>query len=67
MVSLGCDTYKNDPISRFLLDTPDFPELGAALAGLALPTLFVMEGGYAVDALGTNVVGVLGGFAAAAP
>ncbi|PZQ49820.1 MAG: acetylpolyamine amidohydrolase [Rhodovulum sulfidophilum] len=65
VVSLGVDTYKGDPISRFELDTPDYPGLGAAIAGLGLPTLFVMEGGYAVEPIGANAVGVLTGFAAA--
>jgi acetoin utilization deacetylase AcuC-like enzyme len=36
--------------------------LGGRLADLGLPTLFVMEGGYAVEAIGTNVAGVLRGF-----
>ena len=35
---------------------------GAASATLARPTLFVMEGGYAVDDIGLNAVGVLQGF-----
>lgn len=65
VVSLGVDTYKGDPISRFALDTPDYPGIGAAIAGLGLPTLFVMEGGYAVEAIGENAVGVLEGFEAA--
>lgn len=63
VVSLGVDTYKGDPISRFRLDTADYPLIGAALAGAGLPTLFVMEGGYAVEAIGVNAVGVLQGFA----
>ena len=40
----------------------DYPVLGARLADLGVPTLFVMEGGYAVEAIGTNVAGVLTGF-----
>jgi acetoin utilization deacetylase AcuC-like enzyme len=32
------------------------------VASLRLPTLIVMEGGYAVDALGANVAEFLGGF-----
>ena len=62
VVSLGVDTYKDDPISCFELDTPDYAVLGARVAGLGVPTLFVMEGGYAVEAIGTNVAGVLTGF-----
>ncbi len=62
VVSLGVDTFHGDPISRFRLDTPDYPVIGARIAGLGLPTLFVMEGGYAVEAIGRNAVGVLEGF-----
>jgi acetoin utilization deacetylase AcuC-like enzyme len=64
VVSLGVDTYRGDPISRFLLDTADYPEIGARIRALGLPTLFVMEGGYAVEAIGVNTVGVLAGFEA---
>ena len=32
------------------------------IAALGLPTLVVMEGGYAVDALGANVAEFLSGF-----
>lgn len=64
IVSLGVDTYKDDPISGFKLDSPDYTIMGADIATLKRPTLFVMEGGYAVDAIGTNVVNVLAGFSA---
>jgi len=62
MVSLGVDTYKDDPISFFKLDSPDFKTYGARIAKLKLPTLFVMEGGYAIEAIGVNTVNVLEGF-----
>ncbi|MGQ9370576.1 histone deacetylase family protein [Azospirillum sp. A39] len=62
VVSLGADTYVGDPISRFRLQSEDFLRLGEALAAMGRPTLFVMEGGYAVDALGVNVAHVLTGF-----
>ncbi len=62
VVSLGLDTYKHDPISDFELDTSDYPVIGARLAAVGLPTVFVMEGGYATAELGVNVVGVLQGF-----
>ncbi len=64
VVSLGVDTFKDDPISAFRLDTPDYPRIGERIARLGLPTLFVMEGGYAVEAIGRNAVGVLTGFEA---
>lgn len=62
VVSLGVDTYEGDPISRFRLAEADFPGVGRRLAGVGLPTVLVMEGGYAVEALGRNVAGVLTGF-----
>ena len=34
----------------------------ASLARAGLPTVFVFEGGYAVDAVGVNAVNVLQGF-----
>jgi acetoin utilization deacetylase AcuC-like enzyme len=65
VVSLGLDTFREDPISYFTLDTDDYPGVGRAIAALGLPTLYVMEGGYAVDALGVNTVNVLSGHDAA--
>jgi acetoin utilization deacetylase AcuC-like enzyme len=62
VVSLGVDTFHADPISAFTLDTPDYPRIGARIRALGWPTLFVMEGGYAVEAIGVNAVGVLTGF-----
>jgi len=62
VVSLGVDTFENDPISFFKLKTADFSDFGARIATLGLPTLFVMEGGYAVDEIGVNTVNVLTGF-----
>lgn len=65
VVSLGVDTFKGDPISFFRLEIEDFPKIGARISGLGLPTVFVMEGGYAVAEIGVNAVGVLQGFEAA--
>ena len=62
MVSLGVDTFEGDPISRFRLRSDDFPRVGARIAQLGLPTLFAMEGGYAIEAIGVNAVAVLTGF-----
>lgn len=62
VVSLGVDTFEKDPISGFKLGSDDYPRLGRRIARLGLPTLFVMEGGYAVDEIGVNTVGVLTGF-----
>lgn len=62
IISLGVDTFKLDPISFFKLESDDFTTYGADIAGLGLPTLFVMEGGYAVEEIGINTVNVLAGF-----
>ncbi len=62
VVSLGVDTFEHDPISRFQLRSDDYLRLGARIADIERPTLFVFEGGYAVDAIGLNAVNVLQGF-----
>ncbi|MGB0944667.1 MAG: histone deacetylase family protein [Marinomonas sp.] len=62
VVSLGVDTFENDPISAFKLKSDDFYDYGKRIAELGLPTLFVMEGGYAVEEIGINTVNVLEGF-----
>jgi acetoin utilization deacetylase AcuC-like enzyme len=64
VVSLGVDTFEKDPISFFKLASDDFIKMGAQIASLNLPTLFVMEGGYAVEEIGINTVNVLMGFEA---
>ncbi len=66
VVSLGVDTFEGDPISRFRLRQSDYLRMGERIAALAVPTLFVFEGGYAVDAIGINVVNVLSGYEGAA-
>ncbi len=62
VVSLGVDAFENDPISSFKLTTSDFSEVGRCLAQINLPTVFILEGGYAVEAMGWNVAAVLNGF-----
>lgn len=66
IVSLGVDTFENDPISQFQLTGAAYPRIGARIAALGLPTLYVMEGGYAVAEIGENAVGVLSAHADAA-
>jgi acetoin utilization deacetylase AcuC-like enzyme len=61
VVSFGADTWEGDPISHFQLRTADYATLARRVARLGLPTLVVMEGGYAVEALGANVAGFLSG------
>ena len=62
LVSLGLDTYIEDPIALFRLKAADYLRMGACLAGLHLPALFVFEGGYCFDALGELAVNVLEAF-----
>jgi len=65
VVSLGMDTFEGDPISGFTLKTDDYLRIGERLAKAGVPTVFVFEGGYAVDEVGVNAVNVLQGFTAA--
>jgi acetoin utilization deacetylase AcuC-like enzyme len=62
VVSLGVDTFCGDPISFFKLTSDDFSRYGETIGRLGIPTLFVMEGGYAVEEIGVNTVNVLSGF-----
>lgn len=59
--SYGADTFADDPISHFELRTADYSLLARRIASLGMPTLVVMEGGYAIDALGANVASFLEG------
>tara|TARA_B100000029_G_scaffold292292_1_gene285831 strand:- start:115 stop:1140 length:1026 start_codon:yes stop_codon:yes gene_type:complete len=62
LISLGVDTFENDPISFFKLKSDDYFDVGRKIATLNLPTLFVMEGGYAINEIGINTVNILEGF-----
>ncbi len=62
VIALGVDTFEDDPISFFKLTSADYLLMGERLGKLNLPTLFTMEGGYDVEAIGVNVVNVLKGF-----
>jgi len=62
VISLGVDTFEHDPISFFKLTSDDFKRYGTTIASLGLPTLFIMEGGYAVEEIGINAVNVLQGY-----
>jgi acetoin utilization deacetylase AcuC-like enzyme len=62
VVALGLDAYIDDPFKGLAVTTPGFARIGAAIAGLNLPTVFVQEGGYLCDELGGNLTSVLAGF-----
>jgi acetoin utilization deacetylase AcuC-like enzyme len=55
IVSLGVDTFHNDPISDLAITTEGLRAQGELVAQLALPTVVLQEGGYDVDAIGDNV------------
>ncbi|WP_299755029.1 histone deacetylase family protein [uncultured Chloroflexus sp.] len=61
VVSAGFDTFHADPLGDFELTTAAYRAIGAAIGQLGLPTLIVQEGGYAIEALGTNVATLLDG------
>lgn len=62
VVPFGADTFFDDPISTFDLQTDDFTRLGSVISRIGLPCAITMEGGYAIDALGRNVEAFLSGF-----
>jgi acetoin utilization deacetylase AcuC-like enzyme len=65
VVSFGADTFEKDPISHFMLREADYAKIGSRIAALGVATVIVMEGGYAIDALGRIVMSFLSGFASA--
>ena len=62
IVSFGADTFEKDPISHFKLREADYATVGSRIADLGIPTVVIMEGGYAIEALGQIVSSLLSGF-----
>ena len=62
VIALGLDAHIGDPFKGLAVTTPGFARIGAELARLNLPTLFVQEGGYLCEELGQNLTSVLSGF-----
>lgn len=62
VLSLGFDTFKDDPLAAFGVTTPGFGLLGRRIAATGLPTVLIQEGGYAVDHLAANLTSFLDGF-----
>ncbi len=54
VVSLGFDTYGQDPIGDFAISTELYHLAGERVARLGVPTVIVQEGGYFVPKLGEN-------------
>lgn len=62
VISAGMDIYEGDPLGKFKLTREGIREMGKRIAALNLPPLVVMEGGYANNDLGENIVALLGAF-----
>jgi len=60
VVSAGMDIYAEDPLGTIKVTTDGIREIGKRIASLNLPTVIVMEGGYANEALGRNILAFLG-------
>lgn len=63
VLALGLDAFVGDPFAGLAVTTAGFAQIGAAVAGLGLPTVIVQEGGYLCPELGDNLAAVLGAFA----
>lgn len=64
VVSLGLDSYKDDPLAWMSITTEGFNRIARLLSSLRLPTVLVQEGGYMCDDLGKNLASFLRGFEA---
>lgn len=64
IVSMGFDPHAGDPTANLAVSSEGFAVAGRTIAGLALPTLLVQEGGYIVERLGDNLTAFLTGFLA---
>ena len=60
VVSAGMDIYADDPLGTIKVSTDGIGEIGSRIASLELPTIVVLEGGYANNVLGTNILRFLG-------
>ena len=54
-ISIGFDTYKNDPLTGLALEIETYKKIGQMIAGLGMPLFAVLEGGYNHNILGKNV------------
>jgi acetoin utilization deacetylase AcuC-like enzyme len=52
VVSLGFDASRDEPLGYLAVSEDGFARAGAAIGDLALPAVFIQEGGYNTDTLG---------------
>ena len=62
VVSAGMDIYADDPLGRIKVTTEGIGEIAKSIADLDLPTVIIMEGGYANAVLGKNILAFLSAF-----
>ena len=62
VVALGLDAYEKDPLKGLAITTDGFAQIGAAIASLRCPALFIQEGGYLSEELGHNLTSFMNGF-----
>jgi acetoin utilization deacetylase AcuC-like enzyme len=62
VLSAGMDIYADDPLGKIKVTTEGIGEIANRLFALDLPTVIIMEGGYANEVLGKNIVKFLGEF-----
>lgn len=60
-VSVGFDTYKNDPLAALGLEVETYYDIGYMLGELRLPTFLVLEGGYVPDIMGPGIDAMITG------
>jgi len=63
VLSAGMDIYADDPLGKIKVTTAGIGEIAKRIAELDLPTAIIMEGGYANEALGKNILAFLSPFA----
>ncbi|MBN3034339.1 MAG: histone deacetylase family protein [Bacteroidales bacterium] len=62
VIALGLDTAKSDPTGTWGLTSGDFTQNGRMIGNLNHPTLVLQEGGYRIQALGSNARAFFTGF-----
>lgn len=61
VLSAGVDTFEADPNGSAKITYKGLIKIGKMIKELGLPTVIIFEGGYAIDDLGKNFVGLLNG------
>lgn len=62
VIALGLDAHEADPLKGGGVTTEGFGAMGQAIAGLALPSVLVQEGGYLTPYLADNLAAFLAAF-----